>query len=46
MLPQKLIGDNNMNLKNLLDEKLKPGFALKSNQRYGKKDGKKFDLNN
>lgn len=34
-----------MNLKNLLDEKLKPGFALKSNQKYGKKGGKKFDLN-
>lgn len=33
------------NMKNLLDEKLKPGFALKSNQKYGKKGGKKFDLN-
>jgi len=32
------------NIKNL-DEKLKPGFALKSNQKYGKKGGKKFDLN-
>ena len=35
----------NDNMKNLLDEKSKPGFALKSNQKYGKKDGKKFDLN-
>jgi len=32
-------------MKNLLDEKLKPEFALKSNQKYGKKGGKKFDLN-
>ena len=32
-------------MKNLLDEKLKPGFALKSSQKYGKKGGKKFDLN-
>jgi len=35
----------NDNMKNLLDEKLKPEFALKSNQKYGKKGGKKFDLN-
>jgi hypothetical protein len=40
-----LLLNNNMNLKNLLDEKLKLGFALKSNQKYGKKGGKKFDLN-
>jgi hypothetical protein len=40
-----LLLNNNMNLKNLLNEKLKLGFALKSNQKYGKKGGKKFDLN-
>ena len=40
-----LLLNNNMNLKNLLDEKLKLGFALKSNQKYEKEDGKKFDLN-
>src|SRR5437870_5325019 len=27
----------NDNMKNLLDEKLKPGFALKSNQKYGRR---------
>jgi len=32
--------------KNLLNEKLKPGFALKIIQRYGKNGGKKFDLDN
>ena len=34
-----------MNLKNLLDERLKPGFALKSNQKYGKKGSKRLNLN-
>ena len=28
-----------------MDEKLKPGFALKSGQKYGKEGSKKFDLN-
>ena len=34
-----------MNLKNLLDERLKPGFALKRNQKYGEKGGRKLNLN-
>jgi len=36
---------NENDLKILLNEKLKPGFALKSNQTYGRKGGKKFDMN-
>src|SRR5690349_5696889 len=40
-----LLLNDNMNLKNLLDKRLKPGFALKSNQKYGKKGGKKLNLN-
>ena len=39
-----LLDDND--LKNLLYEKLIPGFALKSKQKFGKKSGgKRLDLN-
>jgi hypothetical protein len=31
-------------VKNLLYEKLTPGFSLKSNQKFGKKGGKRFDV--
>ena len=31
-------------VKNLLYEKLTPGFALKSNQKFGKKGGKRLDV--
>jgi hypothetical protein len=40
-----LLLNDNINLKNLLDERLRPGFALKSNQKYGKKGGRKLNLN-
>ena len=30
--------------KNLLDERLMPGFALRSKQKFGKRGGKRLDL--
>ena len=39
------INDNDdINLKNLLDERLMPGFALRSKQKFGKRGGKRLDL--
>lgn len=39
-----LLTIDNTDLKNLLDEKLIPGFALRSKQKFGKRGGKKLDL--
>jgi len=41
-----LINNNNddINLKNMLNEKLTPGFALRSKQKFGKMSGKRLDL--
>ncbi|CAH1768491.1 14280_t:CDS:2, partial [Entrophospora sp. SA101] len=40
-----LINNNDdINLKNLLNQKLTPGFALRSKQKFGKKGGKRLDL--
>ena len=35
---------NDNDLKDLLYEKLTPGFALKSNQKFGKRGGKRLDI--
>ncbi|CAH1769933.1 3785_t:CDS:2, partial [Entrophospora sp. SA101] len=39
-----LLTIDNTDLKNLLNEKLIPGFALRSKQKFRKRGGKKLDL--
>ena len=46
MINNSLLINNNddINLKNMLNEKLTPGFALRSKQKFGKRGGKRLDL--
>ena len=46
MINNSLLINNNddINLKNMLNEKLTPGFALRSKQKFGKRNGKRLDL--
>ena len=46
MINNSLLINNNddINLKNMLNEKLTPGFALRSKQKSGKRNGKRLDL--